>query len=233
MQRAGIAIANSEVKSPLLNANDGVMTTHSEEDELLFVVKNSVEASTGSDISFETIARVFDEVKVPALSVIFVFTVTIGMFPSIVVLIESTQKCRSSERFFNDLWTPFFFLLFNVFDLCGRMSAGIIKPLFTPKNIWMASLSRAVFIPLLLLCKLSSSRLATVFTNDAWPIGIMILFSVTNGYIASLCMMFGPSMVSPKDSMLAGTIMVFCLTFGLLCGASTSFFWLYVSQGSV
>lgn len=52
---------------------------------------------------------------------------------------------------------------------------------------------RVVFIPLFMLCNLQSHvYLPTIFQHDGWYIGFMILFSVSNGYLASLCMCFGP-----------------------------------------
>lgn len=185
--------------------------------------------------SGEEIWRVFSLIKVPALSVWFVFTVTISLFPSITVLFESEQSCKNiNNRFFNDIWTPFFFLLFNLFDFIGRWSAS--KVTFTcinARNIWIPVVCRVIFFPLFLLCRVANSQLPTVFESDAFPICFMIVFSLTNGYLSSLCMMLGPSLTDPKDSMLAGNIMVFCLTVGLFSGASLSFVSLLISQGSV
>jgi len=171
-------------------------------------------------------------VRIPAMSVWFVFTVTIGIFPALIVLVESTEHCKSNERFFNDLFTPFFFLLFNLFDLIGRLIAGATGPVFTNRNVWMASLSRLVFFPLFLLCNVSNSKLPVVFANDAWPIIFMILFAITNGYVASTCMMLGPTAVKPKDAAVSGTIMVLSLTLGLFTGACVSFLTVFISQGS-
>jgi equilibrative nucleoside transporter 1/2/3 len=76
------------------------------------------------------------------------------------------------------------------------------------------------------------SRLPIVFNNDSLPILFMILFAFSNGYIGSQCMMMGPSMVSVKDAPVAGSIMIFALTAGLLAGACFSFVTIYISQGS-
>jgi solute carrier family 29 (equilibrative nucleoside transporter), member 1/2/3 len=185
--------------------------------------------------SGEEIWRVFSLIKTPALSVWFVFTVTIGLFPSITVLFESEQACNDvSNRFFNDLWTPLFFLIFNLFDFIGRWSASKVTfACLNARNIWVPVVCRLVFFPLFLLCRIVDSQLPTVFISDAWPIMFMIVFSLTNGYLSSLCMMLGPSLTDPKDSMLAGNIMVFCLTVGLFSGACLSFLSLMISQGSI
>ena len=179
--------------------------------------------------------RVFNQIKVPALSVWFCFTVTIGLFPSITVLFESEHACKDyRDRFYNDLWTPFFFLLFNLFDFMGRYSASKITfSWLNARNIWIPIAFRLIFFPLFLLCKIVDSQLPTVFESDAWPILFMITFSLSNGYLSSQCMMLGPALTDPQDSMLAGTIMVFCLTVGLFSGAAVSFLSLMMAQGSV
>jgi len=183
-------------------------------------------------LSLHTIWNVFWQVRVPALSVMMTFTVTISIFPSVMVFLESTQKCHSSERFYNDLFVPFLFLLYNLCDFSGRLLAGYLTSPFNARNVWIPAVARLVFIPLFLLCKLSSSRLPIVFDNDAFPVLFMVFFASTNGYVASCCMMLGSSMVAGRESSLAGTIMVFFLTLGLCLGACTSFINVYISQGS-
>jgi equilibrative nucleoside transporter 1/2/3 len=52
--------------------------------------------------------------------------------------------------------------------------------------------ARLVFVPLLLLCNVQPRRYPTVFEHDAWYIFFMAVFAFSNGYLASLCMCFGP-----------------------------------------
>jgi solute carrier family 29 (equilibrative nucleoside transporter), member 1/2/3 len=132
-------------------------------------------------LGMDEIMRIFSVVKIPAFSVWMCFAVTIGLFPSITVLIESEKNCDSNNRFFNDLWVPFMFVVFNFFDLIGRLSAGSIPHLFTADNIWIPVVLRLVFFPLFLLCNVSGSQLTTVFTSDAWPIIFMAFFAASNG----------------------------------------------------
>jgi len=93
-------------------------------------------------LSFDKIWAVYRQIVIPSLSVFFDFTVTIGIFPSLIVLLESEHKCTSSNRFSNDLYVPFFFLMFNLFDFIGRVTGGATTPLFTDKNVWMAAAAR-------------------------------------------------------------------------------------------
>lgn len=183
------------------------------------------------------IIRVFKLVMIPAISVWFAFTVTIAVFPAIIFLVQSTERCskgNNTNRFYNDLFTPVQFLLFNLFDLIGRLVAGNTTIIFTKNTLWMASFARLVFFPLFLLCNVANSELPYVFQSDLYPILFMILFAISNGYVATSSMIMGAmSVENPKDASLAGTIMVFCLTFGLFSGASFSFILTYISQGTI
>jgi solute carrier family 29 (equilibrative nucleoside transporter), member 1/2/3 len=180
-----------------------------------------------------SVKEIFKVIRVPALAVFFTFMVTIGVFPSIVVLIESEHQCESNERFYNDLFLPFLFLLYNIFDFTGRVLAEKIKPLLNKGNILTFALCRSLLIPLILLCNISESKLPILLKNDAFPCLIVSLIALTNGYTSSCSMMLGPSLVTPKDAGIAASIMIFALTLGLLGGGVISFLILFISQGSV
>lgn len=180
--------------------------------------------------------QVFKQVIIPAASVWATFAVTIGVFPALTVFLESTEKCKShSSRFSNDLFVPFLFLLCNIFDFSGRLAAGssCFPHFFTAENIWIAALARLIFFPLFLLCNVADSKLPTLFNHDAFPMIFMSLMAFTNGYVASQCMMMGGNMVSEKNKSLAGTIMSFSLTVGLLTGSCLSFLVVYIAEGTL
>lgn len=200
-------------------------------------IRNSLEelhAETNNGmIDLARILEVFYDIKVAAFSVFITFVTTIGLFPSLVVLLASADLCKDNNRMHNDLFTPFLFVLFNLFDFAGRTTAGITGPWFTKKSIWIVAIARLVFFPLFMLSNVTGSSLPVIFKNDAYPIVFMILFAFSNGYVASNCMMMSPSLVSIQNMSLAGTMMIFFLTFGLLGGASTSFLVIFISQGHV
>lgn len=163
--------------------------------------------------------------------------------PAVTSKIKSTTN--SDNRFFGDLWIPFSFLNFNVCDWLGRVASGwfkIIPP--PPKNgngirVWalfIVALCRLAFIPLFLFCNAKddedADNLAPYwFKSDAWPIIIMVFFAFSNGYLGSLCMMYGPGRVEGKAMETAATIMIFSLTLGLCFGSFLSFSFLPVTGG--
>ena len=66
----------------------------------------------------------------------------------------------------------------------------------------------------------SGSMFQVYIKSDAAYIIFMILFSVSNGYINSICLMHGPKTLNnPQDQSRAASILVFYLMFGLTIGA--------------
>merc|ERR1719452_343380 len=89
------------------------------------------------------------------------------------------------------------------------------------------SIARFVFLPLFLFCNISPTdrNLSSVmFESDVAYIIIMLLFSVSNGYVGSICMMSGPQMVRGEERGTAASLMVAMLGIGLGSGAFLSNF---------
>jgi len=155
------------------------------------------------------------------------FLVTLGSFPAITALVKSTTCSSFTETFFVPI---FCFLLFNIGDYLGRFLAGLI---FWPKPgkfgafaCMFFSIFRFAFIILFVLCNVnpSSRKLTSVqIESDAAYIIIMLLFSVTNGYLGSICMMSAPQLAeSGTEAQTASSIMVAMLGLGLGAGAALS-----------
>nr|6OB6_A Chain A, Equilibrative nucleoside transporter 1 [Homo sapiens]6OB6_B Chain B, Equilibrative nucleoside transporter 1 [Homo sapiens]6OB7_A Chain A, Equilibrative nucleoside transporter 1 [Homo sapiens] len=170
-----------------------------------------------------SIKAILKKISVLAFSVCFIFTITIGMFPAVTVEVKSSIAGSSTwERYFIPVSC---FLTFNIFDWLGRsLTAVFMWP--GKDSRWLPSLvlARLVFVPLLLLCNIKPRRyLTVVFEHDAWFIFFMAAFAFSNGYLASLCMCFGPKKVKPAEAETAGAIMAFFLCLGLALGAVFSF----------
>ncbi|XP_061694003.1 equilibrative nucleoside transporter 1-like isoform X2 [Syngnathoides biaculeatus] len=170
-----------------------------------------------------SVVKIFRKIWVMALSVCFIFTVTIGTFPAVTADVRSTVASEGS-------WETYFipvscFLLFNVMDWAGRsLTAVCMWP--GKDSRWLPSLvvMRLVFVPLFMLCNVQPRYyLPVVFSHDAWYVVFMVLFAFSNGYLASLCMCFGPKKVSQQEAETAGAVMAFFLSLGLALGAAISF----------
>lgn len=170
-----------------------------------------------------SVINIFKQIWVTALSVCFIFTITIGTFPAVTVDVKSTIGDGG-------IWDYYFipvscFLLFNLMDWAGRsLTAVCMWP--GKDSIWLPVLVglRVVFVPLFMLCNVQPRNYLPVpFAHDAWYITFMIFFAFSNGYLASLCMCFGPKKVAPHEAETAGAVMAFFLSLGLALGAAVSF----------
>ena len=86
---------------------------------------------------------------------------------------------------------------------------------------------RFVFIPLFLFCNIRPAERGLTFVafeSDVAYIIIMLLFSLSNGYIGSICMISGPQVVRGEEAQTAAGIMVAILGLGLGTGAFISNF---------
>ncbi|XP_071015751.1 equilibrative nucleoside transporter 1a isoform X1 [Oncorhynchus clarkii lewisi] len=200
------------------NSKRGCCVTDSPEQKRPVV--SVTEEETRSNIS---VFAIFKRIWVMALSVCFVFTITIGTFPAVTVDVRSTVADGGA-------WDKYFipvscFLLFNVMDWAGRsLTALCMWPgkdsIILPVMVGL----RVVFVPLFMLCNVQPRNYLPVpFAHDAWYILFMIFFSFSNGYLASLCMCFGPKKVAQHEAETAGAIMAFFLSLGLALGAALSF----------
>ncbi|XP_010155168.1 PREDICTED: equilibrative nucleoside transporter 1 [Eurypyga helias] len=170
-----------------------------------------------------SVVTIFKKLWVMAVSVCFVFTVTIGVFPSITAKVSTILG--EGKR-----WGVYFipvscFLLFNVFDWTGRSLTALFT--WPGKDSWLLPVLvalRVIFIPLFMLCNVQPRvYLPVVFSHDAWYIIFMIFFPIPNGSLASLCMCFGPKRVLAHEAETAGAVMAFFLSLGLALGAAISF----------
>lgn len=166
---------------------------------------------------------IFKKIWILALSVCFTFTVTIGTFPSITADTKSTLADGGS-------WDLYFipvccFLLFNLCDWGGRsLTAVCMWPGKDSLILPVSIMCRVVFVPLFMLCNVQPRlSLPVFFHHDGFFIAFMIIFAFSNGYLASLCMCYGPKNVLPHEAETAGAIMAFFLSLGLALGAAVSF----------
>ncbi|KAK1170965.1 equilibrative nucleoside transporter 1-like isoform X1 [Acipenser oxyrinchus oxyrinchus] len=170
-----------------------------------------------------SVVAILKKIWVLAFSVCFAFTVTIGTFPAVTADVKSTAAGDSAWR--NYFIPVSCFLLFNLCDWAGRsLTAICLWPGSDSLLLPIMVVARVVFVPLFMLCNVQPrENLPVLFGHDAWYIIFMILFAFSNGYLASLCMCFGPKKVAPHEAETTGAIMAFFLSLGLALGATVSF----------
>lgn len=168
-----------------------------------------------------SVMEVFKKIWVMAFCVVFVFTVTLSVFPAVTVDVKTVYPGKW-ERYFISVCC---FLVFNIMDWLGRTVTTVVQ--WPPKDSALFPalvVSRVVFVPLLMLCNVQSrSYLPVYFPHDAAFTAIMALFSLSSGYCVCLTMSYAPQLVKPKDAETAGALMTFFLALGLSIGAGLSF----------
>jgi equilibrative nucleoside transporter 1/2/3 len=192
----------------LEESEDSSMLAYSEDENVISDSESIVEQEEPEYYKVSPL-QVLKKVWKNGLVVCSVFTLTFMIFPGI------TSKLQSSTSFVSSEWyTLILFVQFNFFDLIGRTLPSY-KILFTPKTLWIVSLGRFAFYPLFVL-----NLKGIFFVHDAWSLTFMALFALTNGYVASLAMIYGPSFVeNDQDKETAGVIMAFFLNFGIFLGS--------------
>ncbi|ORY25751.1 nucleoside transporter-domain-containing protein [Naematelia encephala] len=162
------------------------------------------------------------------LAVAYVFVVTLAVFPPVTASITSVQD-PPPRLLRPDVFIPLHFLIFNIGDYVGRTYLPAIPALiFTSQPIVLVlSLSRTLFIPLLLICNTPNTN-SPIINSDTLFFLIILFFGITNGYIGSLAMILAPSpalnpRVAEEEKDVAGSLAAFCLVAGLAVGSLCSF----------
>lgn len=71
---------------------------------------------------------------------------------------------------------------------------------------------RLVFVPLFMLCNVQPRvNLPVFFHHDGWFIVFMTIFAFSNGYLASLCMCFGPKWETWRKTLILRNFDQWCL----------------------
>ena len=234
--RSGVNLRNGIVESPLVasvSANEGVLNgTHATE-----IGRRSDEGAFDSNRSQPPLRkatapaladykRILWRVRADAFSVWAVFAVTISIFPGVTTLIRPrhSKGCGKHAGPFTDAtFTALLFVIFNLMDLVGRTAAGFVQ-IIPRKLLPVFAIARVCFVPLFLLCNIRDSNLDVhskpVFDSDLYPIIFMVTMALSNGYLSTLAMIYGPQQINPQssDGEIAGAVMILSLTFGLASG---------------
>lgn len=185
--------------------------------------EGGVAAGSGSSVSVPPLQAILRKTWVLGLSVFYVFCVSIMVFPAVSSGIQSVQKDTGNP------WTTTYFvpltsfLLYNVADFCGRQSTAWLQvPGPTSRVLPALVLCRSALVPLFMFCNYQPrDHIHTVlFTHDLYPVVFNCLLGLSNGYLGSLPMIYGPKVVPRELAEATGVVMSFFLTLGLAVGSA-------------
>jgi len=222
---------DTETTEPVRHATSHSMLLDSTRSSLLFdpaLIPSSLQRFQDSD-EHSDILSVLMYLRGPAACIFTTFVVTLSIFPVWTSELGSVRQCQTRLRLFNDLYTPFTFVLFNVGDFCGRLMAGNRFALYILHNrLVKVSLFRFLFFPLLLSCY-SNSRAGLFFQiqSDVFSLFVQFAFAVTHGLLLSIAFAQGPTLLPKHCSAIMNDqmsrILNFAMALGLLCGSLCSF----------
>jgi len=165
------------------------------------------------------------KVWVLGFSVFYVFFISIMVFPALSSGIQSADRASGSP------WTTTYFvpltsfLLYSTADFCGRQATAWVQlPGPTSRVLPVLVLCRTLMVPLFMLCNYQprDHLHMVVFANDVYPVVFNCLLGLSNGYLGTLPMIYGPKVVPRELAEATGVVMAFFLTLGLAVGSAFS-----------
>ncbi|KAJ7987408.1 hypothetical protein DPEC_G00326180 [Dallia pectoralis] len=181
--------------------------------------------STASPMSVPPIKPILQKTWKLGFCVFYVFFISIMVFPAISSGIQSVNRDTGSP-WTNTYFTPLTsFFLYNVADFCGRQTTAWLQvPGPTSRILPVLVVCRTVLVPLFMFCNFQPrDHIHTVFfSQDLFPIFFICLLGLTNGYLGTLPMIYGPKVVHRDLAEPAGVLMSFFLSLGLALGSAFS-----------
>ncbi|XP_006121553.1 equilibrative nucleoside transporter 3 [Pelodiscus sinensis] len=180
---------------------------------------------TNSDQFIPPLRPILKKTAVLGFCVFYVFFISIIIFPSISSSIESVNK-NSGSLWTNKYFIPLTsFLLYNFADWCGRqITAWIQAPGPKSKLLPALILLRTLSLPVFMLCNYQprSQIKMVVFNKDVYPAVFIVLLGLSNGYLGTLAIIYGPKIMPKELAEATGVVMTFYLTLGLAMGSACS-----------
>lgn len=183
---------------------------------------NSIEEAERSARTVVSMLTLFKKLHWFASAVFMCFAITM-FFPIFTPKILSTTPPADAGALLQPAaFIPLAFFCWNLGDLGGRSSALVLPCRQRPARLFAVSVSRALFLPLYLLCNLHG-RGGVIHSDIFYLLFVQLPFGLTNGWLASNCMMAAGEWVEDGEREAAGGFMGLCLVAGLTFGSLLSF----------
>jgi equilibrative nucleoside transporter 1/2/3 len=183
---------------------------------------NSIEDAERAARKVVSMTTLFKKLRWFAAAVFMCFTVAM-FFPIFTAKILSvTPPEKASPLLQPSAFIPLGFFFWNLGDLGGRASALSLPCRDRPTVLFAVSIARTLFLPLYALCNIHG-RGAIVNSDIFYLLFVQFPYGLTNGWLASNCMMAAGEWVDEGEREASGGFMGLCLIAGLTFGSLLSF----------
>lgn len=179
------------------------------------------DAEANADIQQRSIREIITDAAPQMVNVFAVFVMTFIVFPGVAASWKPQLDFFISKGALGKDWyTTVVMGIFQVFDVVGRITTGsLVKLGLTPNRVWIPTWLRLLFLPTFILLQ----RYPNMFPSPSQDIVAflaMALFAASNGWCATLAMMYGPQQVQvAHEQHTVGIIMELALIIGIFAGS--------------
>lgn len=165
--------------------------------------------------------HLFKKLKVPAITVFLVFSITLA-FPVFLQVVAPVHSRETSVLFYPEVFMPFALFIWNLGDFFGRVCCAQKQWVVKSERTMLAyAMARIIFIPLYFMCNINGR--GGIINNDVVYFFIHFFFGITNGHLGTSAMMQSGSYVNEHEKAQAGSFMTLMISLGLTAGALFSF----------
>ena len=162
-------------------------------------------------------------------ALVYVFVLTFICYPGL----ASDDTTFFMEGINNyDSWHNLFIqAVFNFMDTIGRYSGGVACLILSNRTIKISAALRTLFLVTFLLISFDVAP-AAVFSSDWFIILNLALFSITNGYVSTLCAVKAPQTVEGEAKGQVGGFIGITISTGIVFGSILAFAMTVVIEAS-
>ncbi|KAH6653875.1 nucleoside transporter-domain-containing protein [Truncatella angustata] len=183
---------------------------------------NSVEEAERANRKVVSIPALFRKLHWFAAAVFMCFAIAM-FFPVLTPKVLSVSDPDASSPLLQPAaFIPLGFFFWNLGDLGGRASALVLPCRDRPALLFGVSVLRILFLPLYALCNIHGNG-AVINSDVFYLLLVQFPFGLTNGWLASNCMMAAGEWVDEREREASGGFMGLCLVAGLTFGSLLSF----------
>ena len=165
-------------------------------------------------------------------ALIYVFVLTFICYPGLATddTINFLKSKFDSIDKYNSWHIIFIQLIFNFADTAGRYSGGV-SCLILSSNMVIKILASARSLFFVTFC-LTSFDVSPVFGYDWFIILNLVLFSISNGYVSTLCAVKAPMTVEGEAKGQVGGFVGITISTGIVLGSMLAFAVIYLIKAS-